>query len=71
MLVLSNIFNGLQVINGGFLLNLIQFLTMITLFLGRLPDYGPDDKERTSQALFIFYGLLVYHLFFAIIRYAG
>ena len=69
MIVLKSIIDGMQLISGGFIMNLVLFLTMLCLMLGRLPDYGPDDTERTAKSKWLYYGLLIYHLGFAIIRY--
>lgn len=57
-----------MVINGGFVMNLALFLTMLILMAGRLPDYG-EDTERTSEARLIYYMLLIFHLGYAIVRY--
>lgn len=58
----------MMVINGGFVMNLALFLTMLILMAGRLPDYG-EDTERTSNARSIYYMLLFFHLVYAIARY--
>ena len=68
MIVLKSIIDGMTVINGGFIMNLVLAVTMACLLMGRLPDYGVDT-ERTSEAQFIFWGLFVYHLSYSVIRY--
>ena len=46
MIVLKSIIDGMTVINGGFIMNLVLAVTMACLLMGRLPDYGADT-ERT------------------------
>ena len=72
MIVLNSIIDGMQVICGGFIMNIVLFLSMLLLMLGRLPDYGEDtaeDTARTSNARFIYYMLLCYHLSYGLLRY--
>lgn len=68
MIVLNSIIDGMQVISGGFIMNIVLFLSMLLLMLGRLPDYG-EDTARTSNARFIYYMLLCYHLSYGLLRY--
>lgn len=68
MIVLNSIIDGMQVISGGFIMNLVLFLSMIFLMLGRLPDYA-EDTARTSDARLIYYMLLCYHLCYGLLRY--
>ena len=64
----KSVIDGLMIVNGGFIINVVLFVTMISLMAGRLPEY-PGDKERTSRAKWVFYGLLLYHIGFAVVRY--
>ena len=64
----KSVIDGLMIVNGGFIINVVLFITMISLMAGRLPEY-PGDEQRTSRAQLVFYGLLLYHIGFAVVRY--
>ena len=59
-----------MVINGGLVMNVALFLTMLFILTFRLPDY-PDDEHRHKRSRLIFIGLLLYHIGFAAVRFVS
>ena len=65
MLYLKSSVDGFKVILGGFCLNLVIFLTLVTAI--RPPEY--PDEDRTIQARNLYIMLVIYHLSFTVIKY--
>ena len=65
MLHLKSSVDGFIVILGSSYLNLVIFLTLVIAI--RPPEYL--DERKTSQARYLYFMLVVYHLAFAVIKY--
>ena len=68
MINLRSVVDGFRVILLGYVQNLVLALTMIIVV--RPPIYEDDeDHNHTTKARYFYYGLIVYHLTVAIVRY--
>ena len=65
MLNLKSSVDGFKVVLGGYLLNLVVFLTLVIAV--RPPEY--PTEERTNEAKLLYGFLIVYHFAFAVIKY--
>ena len=65
MLYLKSSVDGFKVILGGFVMNLVIFLTLIISV--RPPEYPDADKTKLARNLYII--LVVYHFCFTVIKY--
>lgn len=68
MIQLKSIVDGFNVILGSWIVHLAAFLTLVFVIQSS-PDY--EDAIRTQEAKYLFYGLIIFHLTLAIIKYVS
>ena len=68
MIQLKSIVDGFNVILGSWIVHLAAFLTLFFVIQSS-PDY--EDAIRTQQATYLFYGLIIFHITLATIKYVS